>query len=170
MISLIFGIGLPLGLALFIYAAFRPREIVVNQVLAHVLGTPFEPWRMAMASALQPPDYVVYCLPGSLWVFAATLVSHALMPGTRRLRAWAACMPLLVVESIELLQYLHITDGSFDPNDMVFGAGLWLVAWLVLHRPGRREVVWPVGPAWRIAGIGLVYSIVYLSDMGSPMP
>jgi hypothetical protein len=158
--------ALPLVFALFVYAFFRSQQVVVNHLLAWLFGDLFLAWRPAVSTAVHPPAWVVYCLPGALWVFSAALFSFGLVPGPVRRKRAASCCPLLMVLLIEALQWAGVTDGVFDMMDAVWALGLWLLAQGLL-RPGRAPLDFhALSPRWRMACLVLVYGIVYLSDVG----
>ena len=103
-----------------LYLLFRSRQVLLLYILdATPLSHSISQMR-GMASAWQPSEWVVYCLPGGLWSAAYIMVIHSLMHNleTRILWKWASVIPLLGAFS-ELGQALHLVPGTFDMADLV---------------------------------------------------
>jgi hypothetical protein len=99
---------LPLAVSLFLYTLFRTGDTIVNQVFIHLLG--FRPPVLRLPQA----PWVVYNLPGALWLYAFlwfTSLSRS---------KFLTLLPLALALGIETVQLLHLTDGTFDGLDVFF--------------------------------------------------
>jgi hypothetical protein len=108
--------ALPMLVSLFIYLLFRPQNVIVNR---------FIPLSLPVSSSLfrfHPYDPLVYNLPGALWLYSFLSSFRNLNFGFFKY----SLIPLFVALTIELLQGLHITDGTFDWFDVLFYIAAWL--------------------------------------------
>ena len=99
---------LPLLISFTIYAVFRSPDTIVNQVLLAIWPT--KPPMLHLPQAA----WVVYNLPGALWLFAFLWIGT--LSASRRL----TLLPLGLALGIEAVQLLHFTDGTFDALDVLF--------------------------------------------------
>jgi hypothetical protein len=98
----------PLVVSLVIYMLFRSPDTIVNQVFSRLLG--FRPPVLRLAHG----QWLVYNLPGALWLYSFLWFSS--LSRSKLL----SLLPLGMALGIELVQLLHITDGTFDLLDVVF--------------------------------------------------
>ena len=97
---------LPLLCAGSIYIFFRSHHTVVNVLLANFIEIPVS----------QSNNYwLVYCLPGGLWLFSFQLAILLFVHSHHRI---LLILSLLWAVGIEYLQFLHVTDGFFDWLDV----------------------------------------------------
>ncbi|MGI4875168.1 MAG: hypothetical protein ACRYFX_28770 [Janthinobacterium lividum] len=149
---------LPLAASLLLYTLFRTRDTIVNQVIIHLLS--FRPPVLQLPQA----PWVVYNLPGALWLYAFlwfTSLSRS---------KFLTLLPLGLALGIEAVQLLHLTDGTFDGLDVLFYllsllafVGLGGMGWV---QPGPQAAV----PRQRLSlGFKCVFAffiaIVVLSDV-----
>lgn len=59
-------------------------------------------------------DWVLFSLPSALWVVASTILGNLI---NSQQKIWSF-LPIFLVLSIEILQFLGITDGVFDWLDV----------------------------------------------------
>ncbi|KAA9338522.1 hypothetical protein F0P96_06730 [Hymenobacter busanensis] len=141
--------------SLVIYVCFRSQKTIVNQVL-QLVGIRPALWRLTHAR------WLVYNLPGALWLYAFLWFSS--LPGRKLLYL----LPLSMALGIELLQLLHITDGTFDPLDVAFYglAGLAFAASQHLTTPWTLPVFRTATRArlYRLTWVSFV-AVVLLSDV-----
>ena len=99
---------------LFIYLFYRPTDIELNKLIYY-----FFPQLLEMKSTLQTNiplnDFIIYSLPGGLWVLLLTLLFKQLNFKTINL----GFVPLFYGISIEISQFFNWTDGTFDPSDLL---------------------------------------------------
>ncbi len=119
-----------LALSFFIYHFYRTEHILLNTVLEHLLGPP------SPIDALLPilPSWMIYSLPESLWVLSATLLSMGIHMGIGSTRVSLGILPLLLSLGLEAMQYLHLTDGRYDPLDVLAAISGALIAVLLARR------------------------------------
>ncbi|MCB2408031.1 hypothetical protein [Hymenobacter lucidus] len=147
---------LPLLVSLGIYVLFRPRNTIVNELLFQFMTT--KPPMLHLAYC----RWIVHSLPGALWLYS--FLSFSAVP-TRRL---LSLLPLAMALGIEVVQYLHITDGRFDWLDVAFYLGAWLV--FSARQWGSRSPLLPEAPRPRLTlrykfAYGFFIGIVLLSDV-----
>ncbi|TGE29329.1 hypothetical protein [Hymenobacter metallicola] len=148
---------LPLVVSLIIYVLFRSRSTIVNKLLFHFLANKPPVLRLTYCR------WIVYNLPGALWLYSFLSFSAL---HTRR---WLSVLPLLLALGIEVLQYLHITDGRFDWLDVAFYTGAWL-AFMAVRYLWQPAVTALAGPRPKASlgykfAYGLFAAIVLLSDV-----
>lgn len=150
--------ALPLSISLFIYVCFRTQHTIVNEVLERLFGLQPVHW------TLPGLPWVVYNLPGALWMYAFMCFS------SRKGSRFLMYAPLVLALGIEAVQLLHLTDGTFDPLDVLF----YLLAWQFFRfvrgsapaewprpfRPSPRRASWQ----YKMTFAGFV-AIVLLSDV-----
>lgn len=148
--------ALPLLASLGIYVLFRPRNTIVNKLLFQFMTTKPPMLRLTYGR------WIVQSLPGALWLYS--FLNFSALP-TRRL---LSLLPLAMALGIEVLQYLHITDGRFDWLDVV----CYLAAYLVFsglqwwwHSPPLPDAPRPrLTRRYKLA-YGFFIGIVLLSDV-----
>jgi hypothetical protein len=119
--------------SLFIYLFYRTDKVVVNTICIAVFSRPrYEAVKFAIQQALPLSDWVIYNLPGMLWVSAATLVSRYFFIRFRHYTLSCGYIPMIYAISLEGLQRLHLTRGCFDWFDVV---GTFLGAFIVFLWP-----------------------------------
>ena len=69
-----------------------------------------------MASGVQLPYFVKYCLPNGLWIASYILATDALVEKNRLL--WALTLPGIAI-LFEFLQIWGIIPGTFDLGDLL---------------------------------------------------
>jgi hypothetical protein len=109
-------------------------------------------------------EYLIYSLPGGLWVFCITLTSGFFYVEVLN-RKWSLTfVPILVAVAMELCQLFHWTNGRFDLMDITFSVGFWLLALLQTRTNPAKE---PLFQSFNIKTICCMtsYSIVYLSHV-----
>ena len=122
--------ALALLISLFIYLFYRTRKTVVNELTSSFLSNDtFTGLRHNFSEALPLHDLIRFSLPGGLWVFCMTILSHGLYLEFRRKQIPLVAMPLLFAFGLEFCQLLHITQGTFDLWDLVSYMIFWLLAW-----------------------------------------
>jgi len=112
----LFHVSVPLVVSLVLYVLFRSKETVVNLLLSDYLPD------LQMAFEYKNYNWIIYSLPGALWLYAFLYINSAY---SSRIRY--SLLPLCFALGIEILQLVHLTDGTFDPLDVI----LYLLVWLV---------------------------------------
>lgn len=156
---------LSLCIGLWIFLVYRSSHCLVG-VLAHQVfpSALLDDFRYAVRAQWPMPGFVIFQLPGGLWVLAATIASWNLywMIGARRLElTW---VPLAVAVSFELLQGAGLTDGTCDFGDVLAAGCGFLAAKCIVHRE------WPpveltFACRWRRACCLGSYGLLFLADL-----
>jgi hypothetical protein len=149
--------SLPLVLSLLIYVFFRSRSTIVNKLIFQVLGVAPPTLRLSHYR------WVVYNLPGALWLYS--FLSFSAISTRRRV----SLIPLGLALGIEAAQGLHITDGRFDWQDV----GFYLLAWATFlgldywfsAKPGSLPVVRPPFSRRYKVAFACFIAVVLLSDV-----
>lgn len=121
---------LPMVLAALIYLMYRDGNLIVFR-LADLFGLSEGVDAMRASDWVirnRPPGFVIYSLPGAMWLYAFSGFVMILWRGVgsiRVRRCWAL-VPLVVAVLSEGLQWLGSTDGTFDWQD----TGAYAVAYL----------------------------------------
>lgn len=114
--------------SLFIYLFYRTDTVVVNAICIAIFSRPpYEAAKLAVQQTLPLSSWIIYTLPGILWVSAATLVSRYFYVSFRQKAISCGYFPLTYALALEGLQYLHLTRGYFDWLDVAgFFAGAFI--------------------------------------------
>ncbi len=114
-------------LSLVIYRYYRVDDTLVNILWTQLIG---DKQGLSLPTL---PSFVVYNLPEFLWVFAATLLSCDLA-WAHKYSVFLYLLPLAVALGIELMQVLGISDGIFDPLDILAALGGYLLAYSISYQ------------------------------------
>lgn len=116
----------PLLISLFIYFFYRSEQTLVNHIFNFLLSSnDLSLLRDKVQLLLPLPSIVVYSLPEGLWIFFVTQVSKELIWCRNKRKVSFILLPLLVAITIEIFQYFHITNGTFDHLDLIVAASFW---------------------------------------------
>jgi len=146
---------LPLIASLLIYVLFRPRDIVVNKLIFSWIDSP--------PPVLKLPgcDWLVYNLPGALWLYA--FLSFSLVLRNKLI----TLLPLCLALGIEAVQLLKITDGTFDILDVLFYLLAWTTFLYVSSLWKNEEItsaITQIRSRYKVAFVCFIV-IVFLSDV-----
>jgi hypothetical protein len=146
------------------YVLFRPDDTVVNQLITRVFHADLSADRFMLHHLLQVPDFVVYSLPGGLWIFSITLLARKLSLQVRNWKINLTYVPIGFAVGLEMLQLFHITDGTFDWMDIVVSLFCWgaavlaskvYFAGMLPQRPTRMRLAFFLG----------LFASAYLADV-----
>lgn len=119
---------LPLSICLFIYLFFRTEDTIINKVVANFLPN------INLNVSLNIADWIIYNLPGALWLFAFLSISIV-----KNEKGLLYCLiPLSGALIIELMQYLSLTDGTYDVADVFFYLAAWVLFMLIWRIQGNK--------------------------------
>lgn len=112
----IWNVIFPLFLSLSIYLLFRPHDVAINKLIGFLVP------HSSFASQFDIANWIVYNLPGALWVYAFLSIFV-----TKTEKGILYCLiPLCGALGIEVLQYFGLTDGTYDWVDIFFYLSAWL--------------------------------------------
>lgn len=101
------------------YILFRPDTTLLFCVLAKA-GFSDAMYHIRAAAEVGLPYWMVYCLPGALWVGAYILITDTVLTGwSIRAKLSAASLIMTVGVVSELLQSVSALPGTFDFADIV---------------------------------------------------
>ncbi len=151
--------------SLFIYVFYRTERTVVNEILIRMISLEsYAAVKRAVNSFVPLPALVIYSLPEGLWVFCITLTSKPYYIGRPCRRMDCLVIPLLCCLGLEILQLLHLTNGRFDPADILVSLVWWLVAaFAFAGKPGTQNLLAPLNGSRMVCLVS--YGIVYLSHV-----
>ncbi|RYZ31252.1 MAG: hypothetical protein EOP49_39285, partial [Sphingobacteriales bacterium] len=116
-------------LALFLYLFYRTEKTLVNIMLREIVGMArAHGIRQFVVQHLPLPEWMVYSLPGALWVFAATLLSRQLYLNLPNYSIPLSVLPALYAVMMEFLQLAHWLPGTFDFTDALLALAFGLLA------------------------------------------
>lgn len=122
-------------ISLFIYLFYRPECILVNKMLASVIGdNTYWHWKEVINTNISLPNWVIYNLPEALWTFCITICSAVIKIHFLGKKISLIFLPLIFVIGLEMLQYLHFTNGVFDIWDIILGVIAWMLGYIYTNR------------------------------------
>lgn len=154
--TLLFLSGL---ICLLIYLFYRSGEIMLNHYLLSVFPNLILV-KESVKQWLPLNDFLVYNLPAGLWVFSLTILLKDVSLHWLSCRFSLHTVPLGLGLSIELLQFLQLTDGTCDLLDVYTMLICFLVA--QLFRANRPIEVEPRNLQSMLASMGIV--ILFLGN------
>lgn len=152
-----------LSIALVIYVIYRPEDTLIIRLLSYttIQDTIIE-LRQIASNYSVPHNFVVYSLPGALWLYSTTLLSKNVSCKIFKCRVPLVSIPIIYGIGLEFLQLFHITDGTFDYADI----GSMAVAWLLALGFNRDESA--IASDWRLPlpalCVAFSYMILILAD------
>lgn len=135
------GVGLPVLLGGLTYILWRDTDMLMF-VWADWLG--LMPGILELRERFAPvreslPEWLLYCFPDGVWVFACTAFFARLWPdGPAWMRwSWISLGTVLAVGG-ELGQLTPLVPGTFDPLDIVFYLGAAVLAYALAQAWPRK--------------------------------
>lgn len=104
--------------AAFIYFIYRENDVIFNQILS-TFGAESLIEKHEIQSLIPLPNWVIYSLPGGIWVFVLTIIFRRVYRNRITPLLPMDYLPMLYAIGLEFLQYFHITDGTFDKIDLM---------------------------------------------------
>jgi hypothetical protein len=158
------AIIIPLLQSLFFYVLFRPDDTVINQLITRVFHADLSTDRFLLNHFLQVPDFVIYSLPSGLWIFSITLLARKLSLQVSHWKINLTYLPIGFVVGLEMMQLFHLTDGTFDPMDILVSVVCWGLA--VLTSKAYFAGILPQRPTRiRLAFFLGLFASAYLADV-----
>lgn len=115
-----------LSVSLIIYLVYRTEKTLINElILLFVSADTFAEIRSSVKQSLPLSESIVFSLPGGLWVFCSTIVSKEFYIRIANYRIAIAAIPILFAAGLEICQFFHLTNGTFDRWDIAFYFAFW---------------------------------------------
>ena len=140
------------------YLVDRDSSILINQFfLSLELENIFA--RKQIQELLPLPQWVIYSLPGAIWVYITTILAVKFEKTKRKYTI--ANYPILFSVGLELFQLFHFTDVTFDWVDLI----LILIAGYFAKRSNLEE--FPLNKYPRFLNLALIsaFLVLFLSDV-----
>ena len=97
-------------------------------VLACISYETFTSIKQAVCTAIPLKEYFIFSLPEGLWIFCTTITSSFFYLELGGKKYSLNFLPVMIAVIMELLQLLRFTNGRFDPMDLIFSIGFWMLA------------------------------------------
>lgn len=123
---------------LWIYTFYRPDTILINEIWQslHMKET-FNQWRTVIATTIPLPHWMIYNLPEAMWIACLSICCQSVFVPWQGKRLSLRPFPIVYAISLEIFQYFHITNGTFDFWDILASFVAWF---LIIQTPlGRRH-------------------------------
>lgn len=112
----------PLLISTYIYTCCRPAGVGVQQAWIWLLGHDgLVEFQSVYATTVTLSEWVVYSLPALLWTFSIGLMACFFDLDYKRRYYLLCLLPLALTLGLEALQYMQLTDGTFDTGDVWAG-------------------------------------------------
>lgn len=134
------SVAIALGISLFIYVFYRSEKTVINGLITLILS--FEIYiqvKSYIVNAIPLGELVVFSLPGGLWVFCATTLSHGFYVRLRGRTIQVAAIPIVFATGLEFLQLFHLTNGRFDVLDIAAYVFFWSLSCYFFESPAMQQ-------------------------------
>lgn len=154
--------AISLLISFYLYAFYRSEQTVINILLSQTLPNHlYETLRHQVNLLLPLPDVLIGRIPAGFWILGSSLLSHDCVLILDQFELRLAWVPPLVALLIEIAQYFHLTDGTFDPWDVVtIAIAAFIATW------STKRLSSPAFPApwnWCFGAACLV--ILFLADI-----
>lgn len=141
---------------------YRTEDTIINRLILLVFSPEsYMQTKSFIQQQLPLRWYEIYSLPQGLWVFCITLFSKHLYIEWRHKTFKLVYLPLILAVIIEGFQYVHWTNGTFDPLDLFFSGVFWVFAHYLFKNPYPYVRVLPLDKTWKIFCV-LTYALVFL--------
>jgi hypothetical protein len=75
--------------------------------------------RQQVQELLPLPNWVIYSLPGGIWVYVTTIIAKKYDGSENKFIKGITLIPSIYAVGLEFLQLFHFTDGTFDWVDLL---------------------------------------------------
>ena len=149
-------------LAAAIYFLYRDNTIIFNQILSTFNSDNLLNKR-DLVSTFPLPNWAIYSLPGGIWVFVLTSLLSQNHIYIKKARLPLDYLPITYGIALELSQFLHFTDGTFDYIDLLFTIGCGVIALAINRYQQSLALNWQTSTARFILISGFL--VLILSDV-----
>lgn len=121
-------------LSLFIYLFYRTDRTLINSMFNYIFGSEnYQSLKTEVRTYLPLNEFLIFSLPEGLWVFCITITAKDLYVKIAKTEIHVAILPLVFVLGLELLQFLHIANGTFDIVDILTAVLCWMVGFFLIE-------------------------------------
>lgn len=169
-----FFIVVPVLLSGIIYLFLRSSNTVIYLVFQDLLPPGIlEQMRLIFQNSFSElPKWIIYSLPGGLWLFSFTNFSLLLLNEKTKYFFKHIVLALFgIVTILEILQMIHFTDGRFDLADLALYLIASAISSLMVNFRVKRSNHQPIlkndkSPIYALGlMIGLFCATLYLADV-----
>lgn len=165
---IILDIALPLFVAALFYLVFRPVDTVIFQIIELFQLDSIILNLRSIFSPQDLPQWVVYSLPGGLWLLAFQNSISLLKKFTEKYLIHWLLTASLMGFGLEILQAVGITDGRFDWTDVLMYSLATLTSILTASLVQNKwEFYTEEKSSPKLAGLVFICftAIIYLADI-----
>lgn len=113
-------IFIALLISLLIYLFYRTDNILITHFFSIILTeTTFNTVQNYIMNQIPLPSWVIYSLPEGLWIYATTIASKNYFIKLKSFKINLVFLPLIIAFTIELFQFIQISNGTFDELDLI---------------------------------------------------
>jgi hypothetical protein len=117
-------------MSLFIYVFYRSEKTVVNELIILIISfDTYTTIKSIITNTIPLNETIIFSLPGGLWVYCATALSHDFYLEIRKYRIQFIVVPISFAIGLEFCQLIHFTNGTFDIWDIAFYKIFWLISY-----------------------------------------
>jgi len=129
-----------LFIALMIYLIWRSENVLVNFLVSSTIGVEdFRDWRTAISARLLFPEWMIYSMPGGLWVFVSTMAFKDFFIDVKKATINLLFLPPIIALFLEITQLIHLTHGTFDGWDIILIFVFWVSSILICPASELKE-------------------------------
>jgi hypothetical protein len=151
--------------SLFIYLFYRTDRTVVNSLFNFIFGKGnYQALKASIHAHLPLNEFIIFSLPEGLWVFCITVTSKDLYLKIGKTEIHIAILPLIFVVGLELLQWLHVTNGTFDFIDIMTAVLFWMIGFFLVEEENPKQYFLKQADKRSLVFL-MSYLIVYLAHV-----
>ena len=163
--SFLLHIVMPLLLCIYIYSFCRPSGMGIQCIAELCLGKGIlDEHQSIYWTTSYLSDWIIYSLPAALWTFSITLLGMVLDIDPKRRVYIVGLIPLSLALGLEVLQFFHLTDGTFDPFD-ILAAVLGYAAAIIYVYSHQKVIINALHLPYRRLLFAGLFACVYLGDV-----
>ena len=164
---------MPILLAGFIYLFFRTTDTVIFKITNSVISSDvLIGLRLFFQKNLNLTSAVIYSLPGGLWLYSFSNLVLIFFNKNQKIQYQLTLLFLfLIVCTLELFQYLNLTDGTFDLIDLLFYSLAILWSFISGKKSLHKNQHYIISnleapPIFLLSGIVICFTVgIYLADV-----
>lgn len=164
---------MPILLAGFIYLFYRTTETVIFKITNIVVSSSvLLSLRQFFQLNFDLTSAVIYSLPGGLWLYSFSNLVLIFFNKNQKIQYQLTLLILFVIVcTLELFQYLNLTDGTFDLLDLLFYSFAILWSFMTGKKSLHKNQHYIISnleapPIFLLSGIVICFTAgIYLADV-----